>query len=571
MARVLSHVKRHPDFFEVFSIEKPRRVNTLDDIRKTLGRKLTVSAHLPSGNTLSFRCVACAIKDSDDLLIDYSFGDNLSEVIEDFHLTTSDFKPNDLSIDMLFMLESQKALLEDSRALAAALSQAKENAEHAANVDLVTGIANRRAFNRHLDDLASGPARADEHALVHIDLDKFKAVNDTLGHAAGDMVLKHTADALIAATGPTDLAARIGGDEFAMVLHKPPGNDVLNERLQKVLAQISKPVRHNEHLCQVGASFGVSRFRPDQTATPDQPLIESDIALYVAKEQNNSVVFLTDEMINRHTETADVIQELELGIAEHQFVPHFQPQIDLATGRVAGVEVLARWAHPLRGILAPSHWLEAADRAGLMPAIDCIVMCQAIKVFKDWRASGVPFGKPSFNLTVANLRSAEFTECLVDELMLANIPTGDVQIELLEAILFDSSDPTLIERCFRLHEAGFKLALDDFGTGHASIATLIDMPISVLKIDRSFVTGLDRKPKLQRITKSILAMSTQIGLEVIAEGVENEAELGLISDYGCRFVQGYFFAPPLPGKDCRAWIETPATPRARRISKKIGT
>ena len=571
MARVLPALTLNSDFLEVFTLEKPRRLKTLDDVREMLGRKLIISARLPSGTALQFRCVACEIKDSDNLLIDYSFGENLSEVIKQFHLTTSDFRPNDLSIDMLFMLESQKALLEDSRALAAALSDAKESAETAANIDLVTGIPNRRAFNRHLKELASGPAGEDEHALVHVDLDKFKAVNDTFGHAAGDRILQHAADCLSQAAGPRDLAARIGGDEFAMVLHKPPPNNEIERDLLDVLAKLSSPVRYGEHLCHVSASFGVARFLPPQADPPDQPLVEADIALYEAKEKGKPVVFLTKDMVTRHTQTADIIQDIEHGIATQQFVPFFQPQIDLVTGMVKGVEVLARWQHPTRGILAPGQWLREADRAGLMSSIDGIVMRKAIKVFKDWRADGTPFGMPSFNLTVANLRSVEFTECLVDELLLADIPTSEVQIELLEAILFDAADPTLIEQCFRLHDTGFKLALDDFGTGHASIATLIDMPISVLKIDRSFVTGIDQKPKLQRITKSILAMSNQIGLEVIAEGVETEAELALISDYGCRYVQGYHYAPPLASDMAKSWLEAPARPRKRRVSKRIGS
>lgn len=564
MARVIEHLTTGTSFFDVFRVDRPRRITDMDGIRGSLGKKLSISGRLASGDFLSFRCVACGIECSDHLLVDFSFGENLAEVMTRFHLTTTDFRPNDMSIDMLFVLEAQKALLEDSQALTAALSQAKESAERAANVDPLTGIANRRAFNEYMARLCDASSEATEYALLHIDLNKFKGVNDTFGHAAGDAVLKHTAGVLTSAIGPGDMAARIGGDEFALVLSAPARNDQIETKIGTLISQISSPVRVGEQVLRINASVGVSRFHPALIDHPDQPLIESDIALYESKELKTPIVFLTAAMLARHMETSDTVQELETGVAEGQFIPFFQPQLDLETGAAVGLEVLARWAHPRRGTLAPGHWIEVATRAGLMPPIDRLVMRRALGHFSQWRAAGHARGKLSFNITLANLLSPDFTESLVDDLMSAGISADEVQLELLESILFDDADTLLKEQCERLKSAGFRLALDDFGTGHASIATLIDMPISVLKIDRSFVTGLDQKPKLQRITKSILAMSAEIGMKVIAEGVERQEELDLIAQLGCRYVQGYLVSRPLDADSCLNWLlDHAVSPRVR--------
>ena len=556
MARVMPHLSVGTDFFGAFRIDRPRQIAGMDGLRKSLGKKLIISGQLVAGDPIQFRSVACRVEHSDNLLIDFSFGENLAEVMKRYHLTTADFRPNDLSIDMLFSLEAQKALLEDSQLLTEALSKAKESAERAANIDLLTGIANRRAFSQYMSQICATPSEETEYALFHFDLDKFKGVNDTFGHAAGDAVLKHTAKVLTSFIGPADMAARIGGDEFALVLTDPPRNDQIETSMRDLISSIASPIRIGEQRCRVGASVGVTRFHPALVDHPDQPLIESDIALYEAKEHKTPVVFLTAAMLARHMATSDTIQELEAGVAKGQFIPFFQPQLDLQSGAIVGLEVLGRWDHPTRGILAPGHWIEAATRAGLMPAIDRIVMKAALDRFSEWRKAGLARGKLSFNVTLANLLSQDFVESLGDDLLCAGISAEEIQIELLESILFDSADTALREQCERLTSAGFTLALDDFGTGHASIATLIDMPISVLKIDRSFVTGLDQKPKLQRITKSILAMSAEIGMEVIAEGVETQEELDLIAGLGCRYVQGYLISRPLDAAGCESWLAT---------------
>lgn len=323
----------------------------------------------------------------------------------------------------------------------------------------------------------------------------------------------------------------------------------------ELIACISAPVRADGHVCQVGASIGIARFRPGGGLNAGRLLSHSDIALYNAKECGNSTTLLEPEMIREQERTKSLIAEVEAGIRNNEFVPYFQPQVDLSSGQIHGLEVLARWNHPRHGTLPPSTFLEAAIRSNLMGEIDRQVRQNAMRVFSGWLSSGKDLGRLSLNLTASNLRSSGFVEDLLDEMLTAGLGPGTIQLELLESILFDQSDAFLVRQCQALRSAGFLLALDDFGTGHSSIATLIEAPVSMLKIDRSFVSGLGQNPKLLRVTGSMLAMAGQMGLEVLAEGVERREELEFLVNNGCRLFQGYFFAAPMEEEEALLWIE----------------
>lgn len=555
-------------FFDVFTVKKPRNVVDPHSLQAAVGMKLAVSAQPDAEDPVQFRCVAVAGDGAaPELMIDFSLGIDMISAFDRFQISGADFKPNDVSVDLFFTFQTQKALLLDSQRMAAELAKAKQEAEEKAVIDMVTGIGNRRALHDRLDAMLQGEDPNAEHALLHIDLDKFKPINDVFGHAVGDAVLQHTAAALKEIGGPGDFPARIGGDEFALVLAQRPDDRALQSLADQVIASISRPIRKGENTCQVGASIGVVKFGPGTAANADRLLVNSDIALYASKDAGQTATILTPAMIARHEETADLISQIETGIARRQFVPYFQPQIDLRTMTLRGVEVLARWHHPERGVLGPGVFLETAERARLMEAIDWQVIHSAVRAFANWQEADCAVGKLSFNLTAANLYSADFTENLLDALFEANISTNAIQLELLESILFDHSDQMLAERCRSLRDAGFGLALDDFGTGHASIATLIDAPITMLKIDRSFVRGLDRNAKLQRITKSILAMAGQLGLEVLAEGVETQAELASLEEAGCDCVQGFYFSQARSERDIIEWIT--AWRNAQRVLRHI--
>ncbi|MGX1498301.1 diguanylate cyclase (GGDEF)-like protein [Labrenzia sp. MBR-25] len=565
LERVLGTGVLEADLFDVFTVERPRNVRSMADIRERLGTKLVLRAHLQDGAPIQFRGFALAVADEERIFLDLSFGLHLSQVVERFGLTEADFKPNDFSIDLFYSFEAQRTLLEDSQKMASALKAAKIEAEKKASQDPLTEIANRGALHRRLEDVLHLPDRGQMFALLHIDLDEFKSINDNFGHSAGDMILLQTAEAMTSFCGPNDLPARLGGDEFALFLAEPPDKEELHAMALLLLTAIAMPIRYNGHSCQVTASIGVVLFHPGQVQNADRLIAHSDIALYDAKTTRSSVKLLSKEMIRRHEETSRLISLIERGLKLSQFVPYFQPQIDSVTGRVCGLEVVARWQTEKEGVLPPARFLETATRANIMSEIDQQVRCKAFTHFAQWKSDGTDIGKLSLNVTASNLRSEAFAAILQTELADAGLTPGDIQLELLESILFDQSDQELIAQCRNLEQAGFALALDDFGTGHSSIATLIETPVATLKIDRSFVSGLDRNPKMQRIAGAMLAMAQNMGLDVLAEGVETREELEFLENCGCRLFQGFYFSPPLGAVEIRKWLDVWA-PDLKRVT-----
>lgn len=557
------------EFFDAFEIKKPRSVRGLEGLKNASGRKLTISGRRADGETVEFRCLTAILGRADDeLLIDFSFSADFVELVQRMDLNTSDFKPNDFSLDLLYTIETQRTLVEDSHKLTMALEYSKKEAEDAANIDVLTGISNRRALYRHLNTRLEETASEPSCALLHIDLDEFKSINDNFGHAAGDHVLKHAAAILKDLSKSSDFAARIGGDEFAMIVSNASSEAQIQKIANGIRSRILSPVEYEGHVFQVGVSIGVVRLDQHSDETPDQLFSCSDIALYEAKRTNQSVVILTREMRARHDERSGLIKEIAAGLENDQFVPFFQPKVDTRHRRINGIEVLARWVHPHRGLIPPVAFIEAAESAKLMGMIERSIMKKAIRSQKKWISEGLNVGKLSFNLTAANLRSISFVRSLQEELESAGLSPNDIELELLESVVFERTDSTLLHRCRELRDAGFHLALDDFGTGHASISTLIDNPISTLKIDRSFITGINNEERLQRITRSILALSKQLDLDVVAEGVETQKELDILNAFGCHVVQGFLFSRPVEsevmGKWLHAWRDLTQSPDAIR-------
>ena len=555
LAKVFKETIIGLNFFEVFSVIRPRRVTGMDHVRERLGSKIVVSGTPDGGSAVQFRCFAAALKNSSNLLLDLAFGVNLAEAMQRFELTGSDFKPNDFAIDLYYTFQTQSTLLEDSQKMASALKKAKIEAEIKANQDPLTAIANRGPLYSRIDKALSETKQASKFALLHIDLDEFKSVNDNFGHTAGDEVLLQTAAVLTANSGENDLPARIGGDEFALLLSDPPDAESLKHFAEDLVTAIATPIRVDGQRVSVGASIGIVTFGPGEFSNSDRLLASSDIALYEAKNSGSSAELLTPNMITRHQNTARLIDEIERGLRESQFIPYFQPQIDIASNRIYGLEVLARWDHPTHGVLAPCRFLKAAMRANIINDIDRQVRRKAFACLGNWKSAGRSVGRLSLNVTASNVRSPEFRHVLEEELLAVGLSSADIQLELLESILFDKSDSALISQCQDLDAAGFSLALDDFGTGHSSIATLVEAPVSLLKIDRSFITGLDRNPKMQRIAGAMLAMAGNMGLAVLAEGVETPCELNFLKRSGCTLFQGYHFSPPRSAHEFGNWLD----------------
>ncbi|MHA7774196.1 putative bifunctional diguanylate cyclase/phosphodiesterase [Roseibium sp. M-1] len=557
LERMFGRKMLHQDFFDVFKVERPRRLATFQGLLERLGDRLVVTTAGSDGDRIQFRAVAIALGDNDGrILVDLSFGIHLAKVVNCFGLTEADFKPNDFSIDLFYSFEAQRTLLEDAEKMAKALKAAKVEAERKASQDPLTGIANRGALYRRLEEILQVPDRSAALALLHIDLDDFKAINDTFGHAAGDGILLQTAAVLEAHAGPNDLPARLGGDEFVLVLADPPGPTGLKAFAHDLLAGISKPLRHNGHLCQVGASIGLIRFTPGDVQGADRLIAQSDIALYDAKAKKSSVKLLSRKMVARHEEAGKRVFEIETGLKANGFFPFFQPHIDAASGRIRAVEALARWERPGGAVLVPAQFMKSATRANLVAEIDRQVRQSAFARFAGWSKAGHDLGKLSLNVGVSSLRDREFGSVLTAELAEAGLSPDNIQLELSEIVLFERNDGDLADRCKDLASAGFALALDDCGRGRCAISSLMDTPVNLLKIDRTLITGVAANEGLQRIAGAMLAMAKTLGLDILAEGIETKAELDYLEARGCHLFQGHYFAAPASAADFEVWLNS---------------
>lgn len=553
LTKVLMQDPHNCFFLDVFKIIHPRNLHTLEDILAKAGAKFAIASTDPDQQEILFRAMAIRLVNPEGwTLIDLNFGANSAEFVKRYSLTSTDFRPNDLSIDLLYTFEIQRALLKDGEDLTAALKLAKAEAENIAMLDSVTGLANRRALHTRLDETLLGQHGSGPFTLILVDLNKFKLINDDFGHAAGDAVLQHTAQCLAKVAGGTGFAARLGGDEFAIIL--PLDGSASQAKGFELVDSIATEINIDHLKCSVSASLGLTSFMPVTATSCDRLMREADVALYRAKNLNQPLVIVTPHMLQEFGVNRAKTVDIERGLKAGEFFPYFQPQLDLSSGRVTGVEVLARWQHPERGVLSPAEFLDNASKAGLLVSLDEQVRRKALAVFSEMSRSSLTGCKLSLNLTSANLRALDFIQNLQDEVLLAGLTPNQVQLELLETIFLDGRDKTLMSQCRAIREAGFGLALDDFGTGHASISSLIHIPLTTLKIDRSFITGINRNEKLRSITRTIIRMARDIEIDVLAEGVETAEERRVLAEMNCQYVQGYYFARPMDAGALREWL-----------------
>lgn len=447
-----------------------------------------------------------------------------------------------------------RAARSEAEARLAQLERVRRDAETAAMHDALTGMANRRYLARHLEDIGAADEGPAEIALLLIDLDRFKAINDTLGHAAGDAVLREISDRLRAALVPGAFAARIGGDEFVIVLASDRVRDAADRLADRVIEAARRPVPFDDQLCRLGASVGVA-VTPRPEAQLDRLLSAADLALYRAKARGRSRTehfspALHLEMVEARRLGDDILRGLEAD----EFLPHHQPVIDAASGAVAAVEAMARWAHPDRGLLSPSAFLTAAAEIGALAEIDRIVMRRALEDRAGWAAAGlVP---PSLSVNVSAARLAE--PDLAAEVAAAALPPGALVFELGEAADAAVRDERVRWTLDRLAELGVETEVDDFGAGAASAATLALLRPRRVKIDRSFVAPMLETPARRALVAALADLGRSLGLGVTAEGVETRAHAEALRALGCSRLQGYAFAPPMSAAAMADWLHRDA-------------
>ena len=448
----------------------------------------------------------------------------------------------DVTVDALLAEQLRAAKSEaDSRNLE--LELAKNRIEFNALHDPLTSLANRRKLDMELDDLSQpGQQQRTRFTILHLDLDRFKEINDTLGHAAGDAMLVHASKVLSRQVPRGDLVARIGGDEFVILARRAVAPAELSELCERIIVEMNKPIDFEGFSCRCGVSIGIAQA---SGISPDarRILVNADIALYQAKERGrNCYEFFTPDLQANIVSKKRMADELLTGLERDEFTVWYQPQFETSSMQLCGAEALVRWNHPDRGVLASGHFLKVAEELNLMARIDQIVLERALSDQMRWTALGVKVPRISVNVSSKRLHDAT----LVEQLRGLSISAGTICFELVESIFLDESDDVVTENIEKIKALGIDIEIDDFGTGHTSILSLLRLKPKRLKIDRQLVMPITNSPQERALVRSIIEIARSLGVETVAEGVESLDHAGLLRQLGCDFLQGYAFAKPLP-------------------------
>jgi diguanylate cyclase (GGDEF)-like protein len=430
------------------------------------------------------------------------------------------------------------------------LEAAKARIEHNSLHDSLTGLPNRRYLDEVLNGRKGTILSKPSVALLHIDLDRFKQINDTLGHAAGDAVLVHVARVLVESVAARDFVARIGGDEFVILCPAEEGVEGLAELAGKVVSQLRRPIIYEGHDCRCGVSVGIAlEAGPDRDAR--RLLVNADIALYRAKGRGrNRYEFFSDALQAEVVTTKRLADEILVALEHGEFTAHYQPQFDAHTHEVVGVEALARWRHPRDGLKGPDTFLGIAEDLNVVASIDRLILEESLAQLAAWRADGIAVPRISVNVSLKRLHD----EDLIRGLRELDITPGSVSFELVESIYLDESDEIVGWNIDQLKELGIDIEIDDFGTGYASIVSLQKLRPKRLKIDRQLVDPIVVDLGQRRLLASIVDIGKSLGIEVLAEGVETLEHARVLAELGCDTLQGYAFARPMPPDALAAFL-----------------
>lgn len=438
----------------------------------------------------------------------------------------------------------------------AELESAKERIEHIALHDSLTGLPNRRYLDQVLEDYAANARRTGGYAaLLHIDLDRFKHINDTLGHAAGDAMLVHASTVLRSKVDGEGFVARIGGDEFIVLCVVHDDIEQLALLADRVICQMREPVYYQGHRCRFGVSVGIA-VDNGKDVEAKHLLVNADIALYRAKSRGrNRYEFFTEAMQSEIVETKRIADEILGGLERNEFIPFYQPQFDAKTLEIVGVEALARWRHPEKGILAPDVFLRIAEELNVVSIIDRNILEQSLLDLEGWSAANLHIPRVSVNVSARRLQDEE----LIKSLRELNIKKGTVAFELVESIFLDENDDFVTWNLEQIKELGIDIEIDDFGTGYASIVSLLKLQPRRLKIDRQLVIPIVKSPQRRQVVSSIIEIGKSLGIEVVAEGVETMEHAQTLKSLGCDILQGYAFGHALDADGLKAFV------RSRRL------
>jgi diguanylate cyclase (GGDEF)-like protein len=431
--------------------------------------------------------------------------------------------------------------------------------------DELTGLANRRSLVAALGACAKrvDPNSDSSIALMLIDLDRFKEINDSLGHDVGDELLRQLARRLERYIRPGDLLSRLGGDEFAILL-APEKDQTAAERVASQIATaLDEPFALDDLTLHVKGSIGIALY-PHHCTDPMQLLQRADVAVTTAKTAPTRVALYQIGEDPHSKERVQLLEALRAGLARGELVCHYQPKITVATGATDSVEALVRWQHPERGLLAPDTFLPLAEQAGLMRPLTLAVLHIALRDASRWRRAGHDVSV-AVNLSVTNLLDVELASDVAALLYEHQLPASALILEITETVLMTDSTraKTVVDA---LHALGVGLSVDDYGTGYSSLAYLQDLAIDELKLDRSFIMRLGEDPRSAAIVRSTVDLAHSLGLRIVAEGVEDPGTVEVLHRYGCDIIQGFFYSRPIPAPDLTAWLANgPAAEPSRRL------
>jgi diguanylate cyclase (GGDEF)-like protein len=443
-------------------------------------------------------------------------------------------------------------------ALFAQLEAQKAALEAVALHDPLTGLPNRILF-AELTQAAVAQARRDNGhlALLFLDLDRFKAVNDALGHAAGDELLIALAMRLKATVRESDVVCRHSGDEFTLLLRDAHSWDEVAATADRLLKAIEEPLVIRGHDFGVSASIGIALF-PDDAADHDELVRHADAAMYAAKRLGRARHSFFRSEFNSHVlATLQLEKELAAALVHDEFLLHYQPLVAAESGRVLGCEALIRWQHPVRGMVQPGEFIGAAEQSGFISELGAWSVRAACAQIARWKADGLPFGTVAVNVSALEFRHHRLVDTLTQALADFGVAPDELEIELTESVLMTDTDTTqrIVER---LHGLGLRLVVDDFGTGYSSLSYLKHLRPSKIKIDRSFVRDLTSDEEDRVLVRAIVQLARTLGIAVVAEGVETEAQREFLCGIGCNVLQGYLISRPQPAADFADFVRSSA-------------